>query len=126
MGEQIQQLTQENGQLKTAVESKQAEAALKAGELQLDERELALKEQQAQATFALKARDADRNDAGMQIKGTQAAQQARSADVDDQQSQAIAELQQQVGALTQFISQLFQQQPAADAGPGTDAPAVPY
>jgi hypothetical protein len=119
--EQIQQLTQENTALKGQVQNKQADTVLKAGELQLDARELALREQEAEANFALKARDSARNDAGLQLKGAQAAHQAQSQDVDSEQSEAIAALQQQVAWLIQILTQ----QPAADAGTGMDAPAAP-
>lgn len=108
--QQLQQMAQENQSLKADQESKQANFAIKMREFDFKERELDMKAAQTTQQLNLNHRQEERTEAEF----------ARGED----DSQAIAALQEQVAALTQVVIQLTQSS-AMDGDMGMEAPTAP-
>lgn len=108
--QQLQQMAQENQSLKADQEAKQADFAIKMRELDFKDRELDMKAAQTTQQLNLNHRQEERTEAEF----------ARGED----DSQAIAALQEQVAALTQVVIQLTQSS-AMDGDMGMEAPTAP-
>lgn len=99
MQEELQRLAQENQGLKAEKAAKEGDLALNAAKLRLEDRKL----DQAEAEMAI---DASFREREADLKGAETAQRMHQADGEES---AVAELQQQVSALIQFVQQLAQQ-----------------
>lgn len=94
--QQLQQAAAENGQLKQQSAQQQQDAALKQTELEQRAQQAQDKHAEAVANIQLRAADQGRKDRETHIKGVQTAHEMAAKDIDIQQSQQIAQLQQQL------------------------------
>jgi hypothetical protein len=97
--QQIEQLSQENGQLKQQTAQQQQDASLKQMEMETKAQEAAQKHQESIANIQLRASDQARKEHETHIRGVQTAHDMAASDIDQQQNQQIAQLQQQIAEL---------------------------
>lgn len=96
---QLQQVADENGKLKQQSAQQQQDAALKQIELEQKAQQASDKHAETVANIQLKAADQDRKGREAHIKGVQTAHDMAAKDIDIQQNQQIAELQQELAEL---------------------------
>lgn len=99
MKQQLEQLGQENGQLKQQTAQQQQDASLKQMEMETKAQEAAQKHQENVANIQLRASDQARKEHETHIRGVQTAHDMAASDIDQQQNQQIAQLQQQIAEL---------------------------
>lgn len=97
--QQLEQLSNENGQLKQQTAQQQQDAALKQMEMITTARESEQKHQENVANIQLRASDQARKEHETHIRGVQTAHTMAASDIDQQQNQQIAQLQQQIAEL---------------------------
>ena len=97
--QQIEQLSAENGQLKQQTAQQQQDAALKQMELMQKARESEAKHAETAANIRLKAADIQRKAHETHMSGVEKAHSMAASDIDQQQNQQIAQLQQQIAEL---------------------------
>lgn len=122
MQQKLPQLEQENQQLKLANQNKDGELQIKAAEVELKARELEQKAAESQAEIELKQHAALRADHETQIKGAQADHAMQQPlDVAEQ----VSQLQEQMQALAELVSNIYTQQSPEDGEQVMDDPAAP-
>jgi len=103
--QQLEQLSQENGQLKQQTAQQQQDASLKQMELEQRARDAETKHTEMVANIQLKAADMARKEHETHMSGVQAAHDMAHKDIDAQQNQQIASLQQQLDELKAAMGQ---------------------
>lgn len=97
--QQLEQLSTENGQLKQKTAQQQQDAMLKQMELEQRANDAQNKHAETVANIQLKAHEQARKDHEAHMAGVEKAHGMASSDIDQQQNQQIAQLQQQIAEL---------------------------